>query len=192
MRLTLYTDYTLRVMMYLTVKHAEGGVATIDEMADAYAISRSNLTKIVHELAQNGFILTTRGRAGGACLARPPAQISIGELVRMAEKDFAIVECHAAPQDVKCAIMPACNLKMGLRRAVDAFLRELDQMTLEDAVRAPAMAASLLRIGPPGIHELAVPLGSVFDRNGRLARRAPRAAGPARRATTRLRRSRPN
>jgi Rrf2 family transcriptional regulator, nitric oxide-sensitive transcriptional repressor len=145
-RLTLYTDYTLRVMMYLAVRHADGGVATVDEMAKAYDIPRSHLTKIVNELAQNGYIETIRGRSGGARLARPPEEISIGRLVRMAEKDFSIVECHAVPTVETCAIMPACNLKNGLRRALAAFLRELDNMTLRDAILTPKVAASLLHI----------------------------------------------
>ncbi len=164
MHLTLYTDYTLRVMMYLAVKQGDGGVVTIDEMAAAYGIPRSNLTKIVHELAQNGFIVTTRGRTGGACLARLPHQISIGELVRMAEKDFAVVACHAAPREVDCAIMPACNLKNGLRRAVEAFLFELDKMTLQDAIITPSVAASLLRIRSSEGKEVAVPVADLLTR----------------------------
>jgi Rrf2 family nitric oxide-sensitive transcriptional repressor len=164
MHLTLYTDYTLRVMMYLAVKQGDGGVVTIDEMAAAYGIPRSNLTKIVHELAQNGFIVTTRGRTGGACLARLPHQISIGELVRMAEKDFAVVACHAAPREVDCAIMPACNLKNGLRRAVEAFLFELDKMTLQDAIITPSVAASLLRIRSSEGKEIAVPVTDLLTR----------------------------
>jgi Rrf2 family nitric oxide-sensitive transcriptional repressor len=146
MRLTLYTDYTLRVMMYLAVKHREGGSATIEEMARAYDISRSHLMKIVNELAQTGFIETTRGRAGGTRLARAPKEISIGELVRMAEKDFAVVACHDSSTPHNCVIFQACNLKRGLARAVDAFMMELDRMTLEDAIGAPTIAASLLGV----------------------------------------------
>jgi Rrf2 family nitric oxide-sensitive transcriptional repressor len=146
MRLTLYTDYTLRVMIYLTLKHAEGRVATIEEMARAYGISRNHLMKIVHELSQHGFIETTRGRAGGARLARAPQRISVGEIVRMAEKDFAVVACHDSASEPQCAVLPACNLKRALRRAVDAFMRELDRLTLADAVSAPTVAASLLGI----------------------------------------------
>jgi Rrf2 family nitric oxide-sensitive transcriptional repressor len=147
MRLTIYTDYTLRVLMYLSVRYEDGGVATVDEMAQAYGISRSNLTKIVNELAQHGVIETVRGRAGGARLARDPKHISIGEIVRLAEKDFSIVECHQAEWKSTCAIWQACNLKRGLRRALDAFMRELDGITLADAITAPAAAAPLLRIG---------------------------------------------
>jgi Rrf2 family nitric oxide-sensitive transcriptional repressor len=148
MRLTVYTDYTLRVMIYLGAKHREGSGATIDEMARAYGISRNHLMKIVHELGRNGFIETMRGRTGGARLARPPERISIGEIVRMAEKDFAVVECHDAHAEPQCAVFPACNLKKALRRAVEAFLRELDSLTLQDAVTAPRTAASLLGITP--------------------------------------------
>ena len=147
MRLTVYTDYTLRVMIYLTLKFKGGGVATIDEMARAYGISRSHLMKIVNELSQNGFIETSRGRAGGARLARPPHQISLGEVVRMAEKDFAVVQCHDVELESGCAVFQACNLKRGLRRAVDAFMLELDKMTFEEAVSAPSVAASLLGLG---------------------------------------------
>lgn len=145
MRLTVYTDYTLRVMIYLSVKYAQGGeVTTIDEMARAYRISRTHLMKIVNELSQSGFIVTSRGRAGGARLARPPVEISVGEIVRMAEKDFAVVACHNTEVEPDCAVFQACNLKRGMRRAVDAFMYELDKMTMAEAVTAPTVAGSLL------------------------------------------------
>lgn len=144
MRLTLYTDYTLRVMIYLALKYQGGEVATIDEIAQAYGISRNHLTKIVNELSQSGFIETTRGRAGGARLARAPNRISLGEVVRMAEKDFAVVQCHDPALEADCAVFQACNLKRGLRRAMEAFMLELDKMTFQDAVSAPTVAASLL------------------------------------------------
>lgn len=149
MRLTMYTDYTLRVMMYLAVKYREEGVATIDEMARSYDISRNHLMKIVNELSQTGFVETLRGRTGGVRLARPPADISIGDVVRMAEKDFAVVACHDSGTPHNCTIFQACNLKRGLARAVDAFMRELDQMTLADAITTPTVAASLLGVGQP-------------------------------------------
>jgi Rrf2 family nitric oxide-sensitive transcriptional repressor len=170
MRLTLYTDYTLRVMMYLAVKYADGGTATIDEIASAYAISRSNLTKIVNELAQNGLIETIRGRSGGMRLARPAREITIGALVRLAEKDFGVVECHGSPTAVNCAIMPACNLRNGLRRAVEAFLTELDQMSLEQAVSSRGVAASLLHIRHSEGKEIAIPVAALRRRVGEPAR----------------------
>lgn len=173
MRLTMYTDYTLRVMMYLAVKHRDGGSATIEEMAKAYDISRSHLMKIVNELAQTGFIESTRGRAGGSRLARPPNEISIGALVRMAEKDFAIVACHDPSTPHNCVIFQACNLKRGLARAMDAFMLELDRMTLADAVGAPTVAASLLGVGatPPIVATVALPVkGSGRKPSGTLRR----------------------
>ncbi|MFX1677433.1 Rrf2 family transcriptional regulator [Paraburkholderia sp. A2WS-5] len=146
MHLTVYTDYTLRVMMYLALKHPDGGVATIDEIAGAYGISRNHLTKIIHELSQVGLIETARGRAGGARLARAPGKISVGEIVRVAEKDFSVVRCHDMSVAHDCAIFPACNLRRRLYRAVDAFLHELDTMTLQEAIVAPAVAASVLGV----------------------------------------------
>jgi Rrf2 family transcriptional regulator, nitric oxide-sensitive transcriptional repressor len=160
MRLTMYTDYTLRVMIYLALKFKGGEVATIDEMARAYGISRSHLMKIVNELSQNGFIETSRGRAGGARLARAPNQISLGEVVRMAEKDFAVVQCHDVALESGCAVFQACNLKRGLHRAVDAFMHELDKMTFEEAVSAPTVAASLLGLGDGPVAVAMPPRGS--------------------------------
>jgi Rrf2 family transcriptional regulator, nitric oxide-sensitive transcriptional repressor len=146
MRLTVYTDYTLRVMMYLAVSYPRGGVVTILEIARAYGISRSHLMKIVNELSQNGFVAAVRGRSGGVRLARPPGEISVGQLVRMAEKDFAVVPCHEEGTESHCAILPACNLKRAMRRATDAFIHELDKMSLAETIAAPSAAASLLRI----------------------------------------------
>jgi Rrf2 family nitric oxide-sensitive transcriptional repressor len=144
MRLTVFTDYTLRAMMYLALKYPDGGIATIDDIAEAYGISRNHLTKVIHELSQAGLIETTRGRTGGARLARPPERISVGEVVRMAEKDFAVVCCHDLSAAHGCAIFPACNLSRRLYRAVDAFLHELDTITLREAIAAPTVAASVL------------------------------------------------
>ena len=142
MRLTVYTDYTLRVMMYLALKYPSGDVATIDEISQAYKISRNHLMKIIHELSQVGLIETTRGRAGGARLAREPKEISVGEIVRVAEKDFSVVRCHDKTVAHDCAIFPACDIKRRFYRAVEAFLQELDTMTLREAISAPAVAAS--------------------------------------------------
>ncbi|KVQ69170.1 Rrf2 family transcriptional regulator [Burkholderia territorii] len=168
MHLTVYTDYTLRVMMYLALKYPDGGVATIDEIAGAYGISRNHLTKIIHELSQVGLIETTRGRAGGARLGRAPEQISVGEIVRVAEKDFSVVRCHDTTVAHDCAIFSACNLRRRLYRAVDAFLHELDTMTLREAIAAPTVAASVL--GVVDRRELA-PV-TVSRPHGRASRRA--------------------
>lgn len=146
MRLTTYTDYTLRVLIFLTLKQRTGERATIPEMAEAYGISRNHLMKIVHDLGQHGFIETVRGRSGGMVLARSPETISIGEVVRFAEEDFALVECHVDGMESNCAVSQACNLKRGFRRALDAFMMEIDKMTLADAVTSPTVASSLLGV----------------------------------------------
>ena len=166
MRLTIYTDYTLRVMMFLAVKHLSGELSRIDEIADAYAISRSHLMKIVQELGHSGMVETMR-------LIRSTRQISIGEIVRLAEKDFAVVACHASDAAGVCAIQPACNLNRALKRATDAFLHELDRTTLEEAVTTPDAAAALLGIDTgagTGLVSVARSRGS--------AGRAARQAGP--------------
>ncbi len=150
MRLTMYTDYTLRVLIYLTLKYKSGERATIQEIADSYDISRNHLMKIVHELSQRGIIETTRGRAGGAWLARAPRDITVGEIVRFAEPDMAIVQCHESGQENTCAAWRVCNLTRGFHRALAAFMRELDDMTMEDAVATPRFAASVLGVGPDG------------------------------------------
>ena len=146
MRLTVYTDYALRVMMYLAVHHGDGEKVTIERMARAYGISRSHLMKVVNEFSQHGLIEATRGRTGGLRLARDPAAISIGEIVRLEEEDFALVECHGPAAAPTCVIVRSCQLKHGLRRAVEAFFAELDAMTLADTVSSPDMAAEVLGI----------------------------------------------
>jgi Rrf2 family nitric oxide-sensitive transcriptional repressor len=106
----------------------------------------------------------------------------------MAEKVFSIVACHAAPTLVNCAIMPTCNLKNGLRRAVDAFLYELDRMTLEDAITSPSVAASLLRIRASEGKEVAVPIASLLARKKKAGtKRASSPSAPARRSVRRAR-----
>jgi len=148
MRLTTYTDYALRVMMYLALKHPQGDVATISEIARAYGISRAHLMKVVNHLAQKGFIETVRGRTGGARLTRDPAKISVGELVRATEPDFAVVPCHDPGAKPQCVVMPACNLRRVMSRAVAAFIESLDAVTLEETITVPKVAARLLRIDP--------------------------------------------
>ncbi len=146
MRLTTYTDYTLRVAMYLSLKYESNALATIDEVASAYAISHNHLTKIVHEMSVQGLITTVRGRSGGMRLARAPGTITIGEIVRWAEGDFDVVECHSTGQESSCVIFEVCNLRRGFHLAVKAFMRVLDDMTLLDAVSTPRAAKSLLGI----------------------------------------------
>lgn len=145
MKLTTYTDFTLRVMICLAAKYHSGEKATIPEIAAAYDISRNHLMKIVHDLSKSGLIETTRGRAGGACLRRPPATISIGEIVRVAEPDFAIVECHEKGKESRCAVSRTCNINGVFRRAIAAFMRELDMVSLDEAVNSHEFVMDLVQ-----------------------------------------------
>ena len=141
MRLTDYTDYTLRVLIYCASNPARR--VTISEIADAYAISRNHLTKIVHELGRQGVLETVRGRGGGLRLLRAPSQITVGEVVRAAEADFALVECFDRRTN-RCRLTPHCRLRRALKRALDAYLAELDGVTIEDiSVRTTSGGRSL-------------------------------------------------
>ena len=141
MRLTTFSDYSLRVLMYLGV-HGER-LATIAEIAGAYGVSENHLMKVVHHLAQHGYVETTRGKGGGMRLARPPEKINIGEVVRGTEENLALVECFdRATSD--CRIETACVLKGILSRAVDAFFAALEGYTLADLLVTKPRLAKLL------------------------------------------------
>jgi len=132
MKLTLYTDYSLRVLLYLAYK--QGEAATISELADFYNISRNHLVKVVHDLGKNGFILTTRGKGGGMKLAHPPEEIRISEVVRKTEPDLDLLECFNPSTD-QCAITRICNLKSILFEARANFVAVLEKYTLADAAK---------------------------------------------------------
>lgn len=144
MRLTHFTDYTLRVLIYLGVQQRECGLATIGDIAAAYGISENHLMKIVHHLARRGYVETVRGKGGGMRLARAPEQIAIGEVVRGAEEDFALVEC-LEPGGARCPIVSACSLHGLLSRAVDAFFAVLDNQTLDDLLKPRAQLIRIFR-----------------------------------------------
>lgn len=143
MRMTLHTDYALRMLIYTALRPAS--VATISDIAKAYALSRNHLLKVALTLRDIGLIETVRGRSGGIRLARDPREINIGTVVRLVEEDFAVVEC-LAPGGGSCAITPACRLKRLLREALAAYLAVLDQYTLADIVRHKSPLLSLLGI----------------------------------------------
>ena len=141
MRLTTFSDYGLRVLIYLAV-HGDR-LATIAEIAGAYGISSNHLMKVVHHLAQQGHIETVRGKGGGMRLAREPAQINIGTVIRQSEGNVAFVECFDAARS-DCRIAPACRLKNVLGEALAAFLGTLDRYTLADLVDNRQRIAKLL------------------------------------------------
>lgn len=135
MRLAVYTDYSLRMLMYLAVKR--DGLATIAEVADAYGISRNHLNKVAHQLGLAGYVETVRGKGGGLRLAKPAERIGLGEVVRHAEPDMALVPCFE-PVCAPCPIVPCCGLVGALREARRAFLAALDRYTVADLVEQRA------------------------------------------------------
>ncbi len=129
MRLTVFTDYALRTLVYLALE--DDRLATIDEICDAYGIPRNHLTKVVHLLGGSGWVRTVRGKGGGLALARPPEDISVGQVIRLTESDFQMVECFDKGSN-RCVLSPACRLKSALREATDAWFAVLDPLTLAD------------------------------------------------------------
>lgn len=127
MRLTRYTDYALRTLIYVGLN--EPRQSSIAEIARAYAISENHLTKVVHQLGRLGLVRTTRGRGGGLRLAKSAAEIGVGAVVRLTEEDLALVECFGGNN---CAITAPCRLRRALGEALAAFLAVLDSYTLAD------------------------------------------------------------
>ncbi len=132
MRLTMYTDFSLRVLIYLGAKEP-GEISTIKEISDTYSISKNHLTKVVHELGKMGLIETIRGRGGGIRMKIEPKNINVGELVRRTEDDFHLVECFNAESN-SCILSPVCRLKGALHEALNAYLAVLDTYTVEDFI----------------------------------------------------------
>lgn len=130
MQLTIYTDYSLRVLIYLGIQ-SEGKRSNIKEIADFYNISNNHLSKVVYELGKLGIVETMRGRNGGIKLAKDPAEIILGKLVRHTEGPMTLVECFDAEKNT-CRISPVCSLKGILNEALNAYLNVLDSYTLKD------------------------------------------------------------
>lgn len=154
MRMTLHTDYALRMLIFLAARKQQA--ATVQDVAAAYGLSRNHLLKVALNLRKLGLVATTRGRSGGISLARDPSGINIGALVRAMEDDFALVEC-LGPQGGRCIITPACRLKGVVREALDAYLAVFDKYSLADIVRNRAALQALLDIGAAREPETAAP-----------------------------------
>lgn len=137
MRLTLHTDYAVRVMIYLAENPDR--LCSISEISTAYEISHNHLMKVAHALVKGGFIKSVRGRSGGLMLARPAKDITVGEIVRQTEEGFDLVDCAS------CVITSGCGLKGLLGKATAAFLSVLDGCSLADLNHGPVALSQLWR-----------------------------------------------
>ena len=132
MKLTTFSDYTLRVLMFLAIERER--LSTIPEIAAAYGISENHLTKVVHQLVRSGIIESVRGKGGGIRLNPEALQLRLGQAVRILQRETPIVECNTPP----CVLRSNCGLKGILDHALEQFYQSLDQYTLADVLSAPA------------------------------------------------------
>ena len=145
MHLTRFTDYSIRVLIYLAAKGEES--STIHEIATSFEVSRNHLMKVVQDLSHKGYITAIRGKNGGLLLKKAPEEIRLGKLVRDTEHDLLLVECFGDSNE--CRITPACQLKPILAEALRAFLAVLDKYTLADMLGPrESQLVELLRIAP--------------------------------------------
>lgn len=148
MKLTVFTDYSLRVLMYLATQ--PGKKAKIADMAEAFDVSLNHLVKVAHFLGKKGWISTSRGKGGGVELARPAQEIGIGQVVRDTEGLLAPAECFE-PEGGSCAIKSCCQLKNILNQAVQSFYATLDQFTLADVTQnREELSQALIFFRSPG------------------------------------------
>ncbi|RYF15340.1 MAG: Rrf2 family transcriptional regulator [Comamonadaceae bacterium] len=145
MKLTTFTDYSLRVLIYLAAQ--PGQRATIGQVAAAYQVSENHLVKVVHFLGKQGWLRNLRGKGGGLELALPPERIGVGQLVRQTEGE-AVAECLGDARG-DCCIAPSCRLKGVLSEAVTAFYGVLDRYTLADLVSNAPQLAQILFVEHP-------------------------------------------
>jgi len=144
MRLTNFSNYALRILQFAAVREPDH--VRMEDVAAAHGISRHHLLKAANFLAKKGFLKIVRGRGGGVRLARPAGDISVGDVVRQTEGPIELVECFNA-QTNSCPLIGICRLSAALKRALAAFLDELDHVTIADI--AANREALSLRLGPP-------------------------------------------
>lgn len=146
MKLTAFTDYSLRVLIYLAAEPSRR--ATIAEISTAFGVSENHLTKVVHFLGKQGWLETVRGKGGGMTLAKRPEAIGIGQVVRDTEGAAMPAECFSADEG-HCVISSCCRLKGVLAEAVRAFYAVLDRYTLADITRNRQALADILHFHQP-------------------------------------------
>jgi len=142
MRLTLHTDYALRVLMHVAI--ADGKLITINDVAETFDISKQHLMKVVHHLSLKGYLDTVRGRGGGMRLRRPPHDINIGQVVRETEENLNVIGCQE--RRGYCRLERVCVLRHVLDDATQAFLGVLDECTLADLIKPQKALSSLLML----------------------------------------------
>lgn len=140
MQLTTFSDYSMRVMMYLGLQH--GQLATISDIARAYAISENHLTKVVHNLALRGYVETVRGKGGGLRMVRDPSTVNVGEMIWASEGETGLLPCLNSENE--CCIQTSCKLMGILREAQTALFEVLDKYTLADLLLEEAPLAHIL------------------------------------------------
>ncbi|SFE71684.1 Rrf2 family transcriptional regulator [Alteribacillus iranensis] len=146
MQLTSYTDYSLRVLIYLnTIPRTD--LSSVKKISETYRISYNHLTKVVHELAKLGLVESIKGRNGGIRLAKDPADINIGWVVRQTEDNLSLVECFDETNSA-CVLTGHCRLRGVLKEALNAYLTVLDSYTLEDLTTNQSILKQLLRPQP--------------------------------------------
>lgn len=137
MQLTRFTDFGLRVLMYLTQCRDRSAAVTIPEIADRFSVSRNHLVKVVHFMAQQGWVSTSRGKGGGLRLAQAADRYRLGDLIRQLEQQGPLIDCREPP----CALDGACRLSGVLAQTLQAFYEALNGYSLADLVRDPTAAA---------------------------------------------------
>ncbi len=156
MRLTLQTDYALRVLMYVGIKGKD--LATISEIVACFDISRGHVMKVVHRLGQLGYLETIRGKGGGMRLAREPAEITVGAVIRDMEEKLGVLGCLQQSAGY-CRIEQCCVLRSALHDATNAFLARLDRCTLAELVKPRQTLARLIAIDATAIRRSATAPG---------------------------------
>jgi Rrf2 family nitric oxide-sensitive transcriptional repressor len=169
MRLSDYTDYALRVLMYCAAHRDR--LVTIGELAEQHGLSKSHLMKVVNDLAHHGLLDTVRGRGGGLRLLAEPESIRIGDVVRATETDFRLVECFDAATDA-CTLSPSCRLKHLFDDALGRYFGALDGATLADMTSRPSAALETSKRSPAGRQRTAVVAAPTTRRPARPGRRA--------------------
>ncbi len=169
MRLSEYTDYTLRVLMYCAAHRQR--LVTIGELAEHHRLSKNHLMKIVNDLARQGLIETARGRGGGLRLLKEPETIGIGDVVRASETDFRLVECFDLSTNT-CTLSPSCRLKTLFAEALQGYFSALDGATLADITALRPAAKGRSGAAPTGRKPVITVAMPATRRPGRQAKAA--------------------